>query len=250
MQLPRGTFREIRRTVAIESLLHDLEGEKFSGVANVSSQSLTGTFVFKAGKCILLKFQNNRGDAAWNELQKTVTEEVDAALALLGDAQIELALEFNKQFKIQMPGTHAPARDLHRAPAPPVSREPLRSVPAQKPAAPVAPLKSPAKPAPAPHHIPAPRTVPQSQSLPPRLPPFSKAEAPVPPSPPTQVPHQHDNGEKHEAGGPAEKGHDNSSFEDDLETFDTMDFDNVTDKIRTDCKTMIKQLHLDHLMER
>jgi hypothetical protein len=29
-----------------------------------------------------------------------------------------------------------------------------------------------------------------------------------------------------------------------------MDIDNVTDKIRTDCKTMIKQLHLDHLMER
>ena len=47
-----------------------------------------------------------------------------------------------------------------------------------------------------------------------------------------------------------EKEHETSSFEDDLDTFDSMDFDNVTDKIRTDCKTMIKQLHLDHLMER
>ena len=32
MQLPRGTFREIRKGVAIESLLHALDGEKFSGV--------------------------------------------------------------------------------------------------------------------------------------------------------------------------------------------------------------------------
>jgi hypothetical protein len=41
-----------------------------------------------------------------------------------------------------------------------------------------------------------------------------------------------------------------SSFEKDIDTFDTMDLDNVTDKIRNDCKTMIKQLHLEHLMER
>ena len=41
-----------------------------------------------------------------------------------------------------------------------------------------------------------------------------------------------------------------STFEKDIDTFDTMDLDNVTDKIRNDCKTMIKQLHLEHLMER
>jgi len=29
-----------------------------------------------------------------------------------------------------------------------------------------------------------------------------------------------------------------------------MDLENVTEKIRKDCKTMIKQLHLEHLMER
>jgi len=99
MQLPRGTFREIKRAMAIESLLRDLEGEKFSGMANISSQSLTGTLVFKAGKCILIKFLSSRGDAAWDELQKARSEEVDAALALLGDAQIELALEFNNRRK-------------------------------------------------------------------------------------------------------------------------------------------------------
>jgi hypothetical protein len=54
------------------------------------------------------------------------------------------------------------------------------------------------------------------------------------------------------AGTTAEEKPDagNSSFEKDIDTFDTMDLDNVTDKIRNDCKTMIKQLHLEHLMER
>jgi hypothetical protein len=41
-----------------------------------------------------------------------------------------------------------------------------------------------------------------------------------------------------------------TSFDSDIDTFDTMDLENVTDKIRNDCKTMIKQLHLEHLMER
>jgi hypothetical protein len=251
MQLPRGTFREIKKAVAIESLLRDLEGEKFTGIANISSQSLTGTLVFNAGKCILIKFLTSRGDTAWDELQKSRSKDVDAALALLGDAQIELALEFNKQFKIQMQGTHATVRAPLRTPAPSATREPPRPVQAQKPAAPNAPLKSPVKSAPARHHIPASQAAPHApaQSLPPRLPPFPKAMTPIPPSPLTQVLRQ-DGKEKHEAGEAPETARDTTSFETDLDTFDSMDFDNVTDKIRTDCKTMIKQLHLDHLMER
>ncbi|MFA4825317.1 MAG: hypothetical protein WC593_09190 [Methanoregula sp.] len=41
-----------------------------------------------------------------------------------------------------------------------------------------------------------------------------------------------------------------SSFEKDIDTFNMLDIDDVTEKIRNDCKTMIKQLHLEHLMER
>ncbi len=42
---------------------------------------------------------------------------------------------------------------------------------------------------------------------------------------------------------------DSSSFEKDIETFETMDVDTITDKIRGECKTLIKQLHLEHLTE-
>ena len=43
---------------------------------------------------------------------------------------------------------------------------------------------------------------------------------------------------------------DSSSFDKDIDTFDTLDIDNVTDKIRNDCKTIVRQLDLEHLMER
>jgi hypothetical protein len=247
MQLPRGTFREIRKSVAIESLLQELDGERFSGVANISSPSRSGTLVFKGGKCILVKGQNSRGDAAWDEVQNAGNEEVDAALSLLGDAQIELALEFNKPFRILKPLKQAPAPASHRPPAPSASQHP-RAAMAQKTGTPVAPLKPAPKPAPTHHHVPAPQSAPPAAVHTPPPHPLPKA-APVPPSP--QMPSfRHEDPQKNEPEELPEKDHENTSFETDLDTFDTMDFDNVTDKIRTDCKTMIKQLHLDHLMER
>lgn len=250
MQLPRGTFREIRKNVAVESLLKDLEGERFSGVANISSPSRTGTLVFKGGKCILVKIQNSRGDAGWDEIQNAVNEDVDAALSLLGDAQIELALEFNKPCRILKPLKQAPAPASTRPPAQSASQQHPRAAMAQKAAAPVAPLKPTAvKPAPTHHRVPAPPSAPPATVHSPPQHPLSKAAAPVPPSPMMPSFRQEET-QKSEADEPPEKDHENTSFETDLDTFDTMDFDNVTDKIRTDCKTMIKQLHLDHLMER
>jgi hypothetical protein len=247
MQLPRGTFREIRKGVAVESLLHDLDGEKFSGVANISSPSLTGTLVFKTGKCILVKIQNSRGDTGWDELMKAVNEEVDAALSLLGDAQIELALEFNKPCRILKLVKNVPTQAPQR-PAPSVSRA---TAPAQKPAVSAPPLKPVVKPAPTHYHAPAPQTAPPAAAHAPLHPPPSSktAAASVPPSPPMPSLRQ-EGGKTPDTDESPEKDHETSSFETDLDTFDTMDFDNVTDKIRTDCKTMIKQLHLDHLMER
>jgi hypothetical protein len=245
MQLPRGTFREIRKNVTIESLLHELEGERYSGVANISSPSRTGTLVFKSGKCILVKVQNSRGDAGWDEIVKDGSVDVDAALSVLGDAQIDLALEFNKPCRILKSLKYAPTQAPQR-PEPSVSR----ATPAQKHGVSVAPLKPPVKPAPSHPHIPAPLTAPQTPAhTTPHPPPPPKAAGPVPPSP-LMPSFRQEGGKKPETDEPPEKDHDTSSFETDLDTFDTMDFDNVTDKIRTDCKTMIKQLHLDHLMER
>jgi len=249
MQLPRGTFREIRKSVAIESLLRDLDGERFSGVANISSQSRTGTLVFKAGKCILVKVQNSRGDAGWEEVQNAGNVEVDAALSVLGDAQIDLALEFNKPCRILKPQKPASAPVPHRPPAPSATQHPRAAMAQKAGAPPVAPLKPAVKPAPASHHISAPQTAPQTAAHAPPPHPLSKAAAPVPPSVPMPS-LRHEDTPGHEAEEPPGGEHEASSFEADIDSIIDMDFDGVTDKIRTDCKTMIKQLHLDHLMER
>ena len=163
MQLPRGTFREIRKSVAVESLLNALDGEKFSGIANISSPSLTGTLVFKAGKCILVKIRNSRGDTGWDEIQKAGNEEVDAALSLLDDAQIGLALEFNKPCRILKSGKHAPALASHRPACAIASHAPPQDCSwHRRPQPPLHRCNILAKPAPTPHHVPAPPSAPQA----------------------------------------------------------------------------------------
>ncbi len=64
----------------------------------------------------------------------------------------------------------------------------------------------------------------------------------------TQIPVQQPQ-EPEKSAHREEPPQDSSSFEQDIDTFDTLDIDNVTDKIRNDCKTIVRQLNLEHLME-
>jgi hypothetical protein len=267
MQLPRGTFREIKKNESVESILLELERTRFSGICSISSGSNMGTLVFKAGRCILVKFLGKQGDAGWDELQKILGDEVDAALSTLDEAQVQLSLEFNKASRIVKGGSIG---QPHQAPAPlprHEHREAAPHEPAKKPlavphpAAPSAPAKAVLKPAAAPA-APAPRpTAPQKVppvpehkplAVPAQAAPAGAATKPASQTPPSQrmpvpkaEPPKDIPDEGRHAPGPGA-----SSFDADIDTFDTMDLENVTDKIRNDCKTMIKQLHLEHLMER
>jgi hypothetical protein len=252
MQLPRGTFREIKKGVTIEDLLSEFERSRFSGVCSISSEAGSGTLVYKNGKCILVKFLGKSGDAGCTELQKNRNHEVDAALSSLDEAQIQLSLEFNKTCRpvkvvkpLEEPKKAAqPAQEPVKKPAPPVNT--TTHVPAAK----TPPSKPPAaslfhRPAPPvqPPTAPEPKTQRAVQSLPrPAMP--APPAAQRPPAPTAKAPDQALDEDKTDALSQS------SSFDNDIDTFDTMDLDNVTDKIRNDCKTMIKQLHLEHLMER
>jgi hypothetical protein len=248
MQLPRGTFREIRRNVTIESLLAEIEQEKFSGVSTFSSETITGTLVFKRGTCILIKFQNKSGDRGWEELQNVSAEEVDVALSTLDEAQIQLSLEFNKSGRLTSvhPVSQKPAvspRQAHPARAREQIIAPVKPLP-PRPAATSHP-RHPSVPATA---VPAPEQKKViMQGRPPRPPAGLKPPASVPQPPPTQV--QRREVPRQPAGEPQPEQADQSSFDEDIDTFDTMDLENVTDKIRNDCKSMIKDLNLDHLLD-
>ena len=262
MQLPRGTFREIKKNETIESILSELERTRFSGICNISSGEATGTLVFNRGKCILVKFQGKSGDAGWDELQKSLGVEVDAALSSLDEAQIQLALEFNKISKIVKGGKTSPQpqKPVH-AEQRPAPVQPDRKTatahlrPTVQPAAPpVKPSPKPAAPSPAPTHAVAPHKAPPAPEPRPQKPPAAQAIQQAEARPGSQIPPAHRASlQKTEKDAVTEEDTSASgqgNFEKDIDTFDTMDLENVTDKIRNDCKTMIKQLHLEHLMDR
>lgn len=237
MQLPRGTFREIKKGEPIVNLLLELERSKFSGICSISSGAGSGTLVYKGGKCILVKYLGKCGDAACEEIQKNSTSEVDAALSTLDDAQIQLSLEFNKACKLVR--ITKPLDALQKAASPEPARKPAPAAPQPAPAA---PLKVQPKPAASTlFHRPAapaaPEQAPQKTA--------PSAQRPAMPAPPAASPPP-----AQTSDDAADAGSQGTTFDKDMDTFDTMDLDNVTDKIRNDCKTMIKQLHLEHLMER
>jgi len=262
MQLPRGTFREIKKNELVSSILEEFMRTKFSGICSISSVMVNGTLVFKSGTCILAKIQNKSGDGALEELLKMSDHEIDAALSSLDEAQIQLALEFNKPCRIIKAGKTAPAaKPLPHKTAHTVNPEPTaKSYPIphtatapvkpdvvfQKPPHGASPNLRPSSsftspPAPVKKVIPPP----QARTLP-----TPQPSAKVQPSP--QIPVHHPS-PVHKTEKPAETeepAQGPSNFENDIDTFDALDLDSVTDKIRNDCKTMIKQLHLEHLMER
>ena len=100
MQLPRGTFREIKKKTKFGGLFEELQQTRFSGICTISFGKVNGIIVFKSGKRILAEYENFIGDSAWDELQKIVEENVDVALSTLDAAQIDLSLEFNKSCRI------------------------------------------------------------------------------------------------------------------------------------------------------
>ena len=60
----------------------------------------------------------------------------------------------------------------------------------------------------------------------------------------------HEPQEPEQSAQTKEHPQDTSSFDQDIDTFDKLDINHVTDKIRNDCKTIVRQLDLEHLMER
>lgn len=235
MQLPRGTFREIQKNQKTGDVLEELARGRFSGICSISCRDGVSTLVLKSGKCILAEYNSFKGDAALDGLINALAEvDIDAALSTLNEAQIQLSLEFNKAERImkgslttpspQKPVT-LPVHPAHRAivkktgPAlgtnPSFPREKVSPLTAQPKKTIPRPLAGPKNPVSGP-----PVSIRAATALVPNEPVIPTKDAPQ------------------------------TVFESDIDTFDSMNLDQMTDKIRDDCKTMVKNLHLDHLMDR
>ncbi|HEX3001384.1 MAG TPA: hypothetical protein VHN82_03285 [Methanoregula sp.] len=228
MQLPRGTFREIRKKVVLQDLLTEFEDTRFTGTCGIVAGPATGSFVFRNGAVILAKFHGQAGDAAIREMQLTARDAVDVIISTLDETQVRLSLEFN------------PGCIVLTEPAPAAGRSqsaqgtgPARTVPPGRPAAPV----SPASPRPG-----------RRVLITGRVPVTNREDRPqedASPAPvlrvqekPVQEPHAPDT-----AGKPED-------LENDIDALDSMDLDLVTSRIRGECRTLVKHLDLDHLLER
>ncbi len=104
MQLPRGTFRELKRGLDLHSLIREMEEACLSGYCKVVSGEPSILLVFSSGKIILAEYGSLTARAAMEEISRTGGEPVDAVLHDLSDAQIELALEFNPSARIDRAG--------------------------------------------------------------------------------------------------------------------------------------------------
>jgi hypothetical protein len=256
MQLPRGTFREIKKKTKFGGLLEELQQTRFTGICTISFGTEKGIIVFKSGKRILAEFQNFVGDAAWDELQKIVDENVGAALSTLDEAQIQLSLEFNKPCRTVKAGK---AEQSSLPPASQTQPQPVKKSPLTRPKpAEDVPVKNYLKPG-IPEWAAVTQSVPGDALHPPEP---SKKTVTIHPAatshkPPAGTPRQpQDNKQKPDEkeilkDDTSHKADSNSSnFDKDIDTFETMDVEAITNKIRGECKTIIKQLHLEHLTER
>lgn len=229
MQLPRGTFREIRKKAMIGGLISELERTRFTGTCSIFSGPATGTFVFRRGACILARFRGIAGDAGWDEMQKSAPEIFDVILSTLDDAQIKLSLEFNPACKIVKPGA-----------TPPDNRETTGMTTARKSSAahratlPRTPAGSPPRGAVIP-----------SESSRPSAPLHVASSAPAAPTTPLQQGEYQKTAPDNDLPLPGP-----DSVENEFDALDSMDLEHVTSRIRSDCKTLIKELQLEHLMER
>jgi len=273
MQLPRGTFREIKKHTKFGVLFEVLQQTRFSGICTISFGKVNGIIVFKSGKRILAEYENFIGDAAWDELQKIVEETVDVALSTLDAAQIELSLEFNKSCRIQNVGKaeHPHPQTISSTHPPSVKKPPVHPVKQEEDAA----VKN--------NLIPS-----VSESTTASRPVTAESHHAKESSKkgghthPAKTSHKHSAPVSHHSKGYSQSEEKKeisqdektslaeinsldfdkdiatfkvmdpeaiSNFDRDIDTFETMDLEAITNKIRVECKDIIKQLNLEHLKE-
>ena len=254
MQLPRGTFLNIKRSIKVGDLLAELQDMKFTGICSISFGLVNGTAVFKSGKRILAQYKEILGDAAWDELQKIIGEKVDASLSTLNEVQIQLSLEFNKTCLI-VKGGKAENTPLPEIPPPnqhtikisplntPKQAQVVMSINHQKPSIPEATTTNrPVTDEPV-RASELPKIISDTHLKKVAHKPLASIQQK------SQINTQISEEKRSEDTALLQVDSDSSSFDKDIETFETMDVNSITNKIRGECKTLIKQLHLEHLAE-
>lgn len=95
MQLPRGTFRSLKKGCALHILIDELSQTAFTGYCRIVAGPSTSTLVFEKGVILIATYDTVTGDAAWARIVENGAMTVDAVINDLNAAQLDLALEFS-----------------------------------------------------------------------------------------------------------------------------------------------------------
>lgn len=225
MKLPRGTFHSIKKGILFHSLLEEMEKTRFTGYCTISFGLETFSLVLNSGIYILADYDKLEGEHAWQKMHKLLEMKVDASLTTLNPAQLELAREFNPHATLPSFVRKSPTRQVRTGTTSPGTKRKDESsrngVPGGYP-------EQQKKQVPnAGPHTPTSEQHPAQQ-----ISPTGTAQSPV---------------EQQASGTGTEEG--GSNIERDLEALDNMDIDEMTKKIRENCKVTIEQMDLDHLIE-
>jgi hypothetical protein len=100
MQLPRGSFHANKKGIRLVQLLKDLSGEGFTGYCILISGQLSATLVLKGGVPILASAGTLTGEDAVGVIRTLGEGTIDASISGLNDAQLRLAVEFNPSARL------------------------------------------------------------------------------------------------------------------------------------------------------
>ncbi len=240
MQLPRGTFRSIKKGVKFCEILSDLVSSRFTGVCTLSSATLNGDLIFRGGTCVLAEIQNQNGDKGWAAVLEQSDLVTDLAISDFNTAQIQLALDFNKKAIVRLPTPQPGERPVPASSSSPSTPAGDRSSP--EPGKQMAHARREQK-----------KKEAKKSSVPAEgIPSGASKGHRIAPEEPTESVKPDTTGEKLTNEVPDSMTEKTSGQQDscDLDMFDSVDLDDVALKIRKDCKIILKQLQLDHLTEK
>ncbi|NYT06519.1 MAG: hypothetical protein GKC04_09190 [Methanomicrobiales archaeon] len=100
LQVPRGTFHAMKKGVDFSVLIDELREQRFSGYCQLTFADKQGTIVLEEGICLMADIPPHRGSDALQELQGRVDGKVSAELYRLTPAQMQLTLEFNRDYRV------------------------------------------------------------------------------------------------------------------------------------------------------
>jgi len=245
MQLPRGRFHKIIKSTTTPALIEEMRSARFTGICKIVLGSDSATLVLNEGQLMLAEYGVLKGQQALDAVLGS-EEEVGAELNILTAEQVRLSQEFNRQCAIEVSTTGKPGKSPAKRGVSEGAKTATPGKPGNQPAGsgisreakPVMDGK-PAKPSKA-------GAAPERSDTVSSVGKRSSAHTPEPAAESHTIPMS---GVK-----PAQEMAETSQSEGDeidtlIQNMEEINIEHLVSSFRTNCKEMLKKIHLDHLIK-